>query len=83
MGRQVWDASQRRDHTSARRYFDQAIVAARTIRNPAAEGLALYSSTQFGRMAGSCYLFLSDPGRAVVLLEDTAAQLGTALDPWP
>ena len=150
MGQLVWDASQRRDHASARRYFDQAIEAARAIRNPAAEGLALlrttmialygerdpraglalatrtaetiagtsdvltglailhraeayamlgdhatcermlataetalrrvggtdvaielYSSSQFGRMAGSCYLFLADPVRAVVILEDT------------
>jgi hypothetical protein len=155
MGQLVWDASQRRDHASARLYFDQAIEAARTIRNSAAEGLALlrktmialygerdphtglalatrtaettahasdvltglailhaaevhamlgdlaaceqtlatadtalgridnmdvaielYSATQFGRMAGSCYLFLEDPGRAAVVLEDTAARLG-------
>jgi hypothetical protein len=41
MGQLVWDASQRRDHASARLYFDQAIGAARNIRNPATEGLAL------------------------------------------
>src|SRR5450756_361456 len=155
MGQLVWDASQRRDHASARLYFDQAIEAACNIRDRAAEGLALlrkamialygerdpqrglalatrtaettkhasdvlaglailhaaeahamlgdrstceqtlaaadtalgcigdmdvaielYSATQFGRMAGSCYLFLEDPGRAVVLLKDTAARLG-------
>ena len=35
-----------------------------------------YSSSQFGRMAGSCYLFLADPVRAVVILEDATAQLG-------
>ena len=154
MGQLVWDASQRRDHTSARLYFDQAIEAARDVRDPAAEGLALlrkamialygerdprqglalavrtaettkqtsdvltglailhaaeahamlgdlsmceqmlmtaettlsridsmdaaielYSGTQFGRMAGSCYLFLEDNGRAIGLLEDTAAHL--------
>jgi transcriptional regulator with XRE-family HTH domain len=109
MGQLVWDASQRRDHASARLYFDQAIDAARNVRDPAAEGLAvlrkamialygeqqtlttaettlgrigsmdaaieLYSATQFGRMAGSCYLFLADNGRAVGLLEDTAAGL--------
>jgi transcriptional regulator with XRE-family HTH domain len=155
MGQLVWDASQRRDHASARLYLDQAIEAARTIRDPAAEGLALlrkamialygerdpaeglvlaaraaettkgtsevlaglavlhaaeahamlgdlaaceaalttaeatlgrigtmdaaielYSSTQFGRMAGSCYLSLQDNSRAAELLEDTAARLG-------
>ncbi len=154
MGQLVWDASQRRDHTSARMYLDQAIAAARQIRDPAAEGLALlrkamialygerdpqeglalaeqteattsqvsdvltglailhaaeahamlgdpaaceqalaaadtrlgcvgeldtaielYSVTQFGRMAGSCYLFLKDTPRAQGWLEDTAAAL--------
>lgn len=155
MGQLVWDASQRRDHDSARLYFDQAVVAARHIRDPVAEGLALlrktmialygerdpisglalaqrtaettrttsdvltglailhaaeaqgmlgerraceqalaiaettftriddmdrafelYSATQFGRMAGSCYLSLADTGRAVALLKDAAAALG-------
>ena len=41
MGQLVWDASQRRDHASARLYLDQAIDAARQVRDPAAEGLAL------------------------------------------
>lgn len=154
MGQLVWDASQRRDHASARMYLDQAIDAARQVRDPAAEGLALlrkamialygerdpreglalaeltaettgkvsdvltglamlhaaeahamlgdlascedalaaadsrfgrvgeldraielYSVTQFGRMAGSCYLFLEDTKRAQGLLETTAAAL--------
>ena len=35
----------------------------------------LYSVTQFGRMAGSCYLFLEDTRRAQGLLEETAASL--------
>ncbi len=152
MGQLVWDASQRRDHASARMYLDQAIDAARQVRHPAAEGLALlrkamialygernpreglalaeqtaettsrvsdvltglailhaaeahamlgelapceqaltaadtrfgrvgeldaaielYSATQFGRMAGSCYLFLEDTRRAQGLLEAAAA----------
>ena len=154
MGQLVWDASQRRDHASARLYLDQAIDAARQVRDPAAEGLALlrkamialygernpreglalaeqtaettsqvsdvltglailhaaeahamlgelasceealaaadtrfgrvgeldaaielYSVTQFGRMAGSCYLFLEDTRRAQGLLEATAVAL--------
>ncbi len=152
MGQLVWDASQRRDHASARLYFDQAIGAARNIRDSAAEGQALlrmamialygerdprgglllaeqaaettgeasnvvtslailhaaeahamlgnrsaceqalatadttlghmddmdtaigmHSTTQLGRMSGSCYLFLEDIKRAIPLLEDTAA----------
>jgi transcriptional regulator with XRE-family HTH domain len=155
MGQLVWDASQRRDHGSARQYLNQAVAAARQVRDPATEGLALlrtamialygegdprtglalaeqtaettkhvsdvltglarlhaaeahamlgergrcesalasadasftqvndmdsafelYSTTQFGRMAGSCYLSLADTRRAVSLLEDTAAALG-------
>ena len=154
MGQLVWDASQRRDHASARMYLDQAIDAARQVRDPAAEGLALlrkamialygerdpreglvlaeltaettskvsdvltglailhaaeahamlgeltsceealaaaesrfgrvgeldraielYSVTQFGRMAGSCYLALDDTKRAQGLLETTATAL--------
>ena len=154
MGQLVWDASQRRDHTSARMYLNQAIEAARQVRDPATGGLALlrkamialygernpqegltlakqtaktaghvsdvlaglatlhaaeahamlgdlapceaalavadgqlgrvdetdvavqlYSVTQFGRMAGSCYLFLEDTRRAQGLLEETAASL--------
>jgi transcriptional regulator with XRE-family HTH domain len=35
----------------------------------------LFSSSQFGRMAGSCYLFLQEHRRAQALLEDTARAL--------
>ncbi|MCK2245458.1 MULTISPECIES: helix-turn-helix domain-containing protein [unclassified Crossiella] len=41
MGQLVWDASQRRDHGSARTYFDQAIAAAQRLGDPVAEGHAL------------------------------------------
>jgi len=41
MGQLVWDASQRRDHASARAHYDQAIAAARQVGDPAAEGHAL------------------------------------------
>ncbi|MEY9210825.1 hypothetical protein [Thermobifida halotolerans] len=41
MGQLVWDASQRRDHATARTYFDQAIQAARQLRDSSTEGLAL------------------------------------------
>jgi len=40
MGQLVWDASQRRDHTTAVRYFDQAIAAARQVRDVVAEANA-------------------------------------------
>lgn len=41
MGQLVWDASQRRDHASARLYFDQAIGAARIVHDSTAEGQAM------------------------------------------
>jgi transcriptional regulator with XRE-family HTH domain len=41
MGQLVWDASQRRDHTNARAFFDDAIDAAREVGNTATEGHAL------------------------------------------
>ncbi len=36
-----------------------------------------FSPTQFGRLAGSCYLFLGDPARAQRYLEETASSLHT------
>jgi transcriptional regulator with XRE-family HTH domain len=154
MGQLVWDASQRRDHRGAHVYYDQAIGAARQVRDPAAEGLALlrksfvvlygekdpqaglrltmqtvettknvsqvltglaqlhqaeahamcgnqrdcdgalataessfgkitgddaafkiFSPSQPGRLAGSCYLFLGQAGQAARTLEVTARQL--------
>jgi len=155
MGQLVWDASQRRDHASARTYLDQAIDAARECGYLALEGLALlrksmialygeanpenglaiaseaadtakrasavlgglatlhaaeayamrgeatscekalhdadrqlgcvstadaaiglFSPGLYGRMAGSCYLFLGDAKRARTHLDATAAALG-------
>lgn len=154
MGQLVWDASQRRDHMSARVYLDRAVVAAGRCGYRALEGLALlrksmvalygeknpaeglkvalqaadvsahasgvltglamlhvaeshamlgdvtsceqalraaeaqfgqlsttdtaislFSPSLFGRMAGSCYLFLDDARRAKVYLDETAAVL--------
>jgi hypothetical protein len=151
----VWDASQRRDHASARAYLDGAIDAARQCGYQALEGLALlrasmialygeknpvdgqalalqaaetagrasavigglailhaaeacamlgqgrscekalgdaegqlgrvadtdtaivlYSPGLVGRMAGSCFLSLNDPRRALALLQESAAALG-------
>jgi hypothetical protein len=40
MGQLVWDASQRRDHAAAVRYFDQAITAAQQMRDVVAEAHA-------------------------------------------
>jgi transcriptional regulator with XRE-family HTH domain len=160
MGQLVWDASQRRDHATARVYFGQAVEAARQVHDPTAEGLALlrtcfvalygeknardglslavrteetvkqtsqvltglavlhaaealamlgqqhdceralsraethfgqiattdaaldlFSPTQQGRLAGSCYLFLHDPKRAQPILERTAEALGDRSKP--
>lgn len=151
MGQLVWDASQRRDHTTARVFFDRAIAAAGRCGHATLEGLAwlrksmvalygekepaqgmamalqaadvskrvsnvltgmamlhvaesyamlgevtpceralqdaesqfgrlssadaaasLFSPSLFGRMAGSCYLFLDDARRARRFLDQTA-----------
>ncbi|MFD8966657.1 transcriptional regulator [Streptomyces sp. NPDC059568] len=45
MGQLVWDASGRTDHATARIYFTQAEAAARELRDPVAEGLALLRTT--------------------------------------
>lgn len=41
MGQLIWDASQRRDHVSARAYYEQGLEVARHLRDPATEGHAL------------------------------------------
>lgn len=65
MGQLVWDASQRRDHATARGYFAQAITAARQVRARAAEGLALLR-TSFVAMYGE-----KDPKAGLVLTMQT------------
>src|SRR5579859_2786187 len=42
----------------------------------------LFSPSQFGRMAGSCYLFLEEHRRARSLLEDTARDLHDQSKPY-
>ncbi|MFF0381403.1 helix-turn-helix transcriptional regulator [Streptomyces sp. NPDC004286] len=41
MGQLIWDASQRRDHVSARAYYEQSLEVARHLRDPPTEGHAL------------------------------------------
>jgi transcriptional regulator with XRE-family HTH domain len=41
LGQLVWDASQRRDHATANRYFDRSIAAASESGDPVAEGRTL------------------------------------------
>jgi len=55
---------------------EQALAAADTRFGRVGDldaAIELYSATQFGRMAGSCYLFLDDTRRAQALLEQAAA----------
>jgi hypothetical protein len=42
---------------------------------PADPALAMFSPTQHGRLAGSCFLFLGNPKRAQPILESTASAL--------
>jgi hypothetical protein len=58
---------------------EQALAAADTRFGRVGEldaAIELYSAAQFGRMAGSCYLFLRDTRRAQALLEQAAASHG-------
>ncbi|WP_030547080.1 helix-turn-helix transcriptional regulator [Streptomyces albus] len=41
MGQLVWDASQRRDHLTAKSFYGQSAAVARLLRDPVLEGLAL------------------------------------------
>ncbi|MEW2498488.1 helix-turn-helix transcriptional regulator [Streptomyces nodosus] len=41
MGQLVWDASQRRDHATARGYYDESVQVARRLRDQTLEGRAL------------------------------------------
>ncbi|MFF2657311.1 helix-turn-helix domain-containing protein [Kitasatospora sp. NPDC058032] len=45
MGKLVWDASQRRDHGGARKYYSQAAAIARRLQDPALESHALLRSS--------------------------------------
>ncbi|MFI9787394.1 helix-turn-helix transcriptional regulator [Kitasatospora sp. NPDC051984] len=45
MGKLVWDASQRRDHGGARKYYSQAAALARSVQDPALESHALLRSS--------------------------------------
>ncbi|MEK8173105.1 hypothetical protein NKH77_41310 [Streptomyces sp. M19] len=67
MGQLVWDASGRRDHATARAYFTQAEVAARELRDPVAEGLALLRTT-FVALYGE-----KDPRAGLELAKHTAS----------
>lgn len=42
---------------------------------PGDPAIDLYSDAQFGRMAGSCYLFLGDPAQAASVLEQATLEL--------
>jgi transcriptional regulator with XRE-family HTH domain len=66
MGQLVWDASQRRDHATARAYFSQAIEAAQQLGDPTAEGLA-FLRTSFVALYGE-----KDPHAGLTLAMRTA-----------
>jgi len=76
VGQLVWDASQRRDHQTAERYFDQAIIAARQVRDVVGEAyaelrksyVALYGTNepQLGLARAQRATDVSSPGSAVI-----------------
>jgi transcriptional regulator with XRE-family HTH domain len=60
------------------RHCEQALSRAKAQFGQIADddtAIELYSPTQFGRLAGSCYLFLNDARRAQPILEETASAL--------
>src|ERR1700722_1140914 len=77
MGQLVWDGAQRRDHGSARLYLDQAIGAARQVRDPAAEGLALL------RKAMVALYGERDPRAGLALAEQAAQAARPVSDALP
>ena len=72
MGQLVWDASQRRDHATARAYFGQAVSAAQSRQDRAAEGLALLR-TSMVTLYGP-----KDPRAGLAACENTMGVAATA-----
>jgi transcriptional regulator with XRE-family HTH domain len=72
MGQLVWDASQRRDQTTALAYYDQAVTAARSRGDQAAEALALL------RMSMVALYGQKDPRAGLEACEHTAAVAAAA-----
>ncbi|RAS58999.1 DNA-binding XRE family transcriptional regulator [Lentzea atacamensis] len=66
MGQFVWDASQRRDHDTAREHFTTAAEAARGINDPVLEAVALLR-TSYVELYGT-----EDPAEGLVLTERAA-----------
>jgi transcriptional regulator with XRE-family HTH domain len=72
MGQLVWDASQRRDQATALAYYDQAVTAARSRGDRAAEGLALL------RMSMVALYGHKDARAGLAACQRTAKVAGTA-----
>ena len=72
MGQLVWDASQRRDQATALAYYDQAVTAARSRGDRAAEGLALL------RMSMVALYGHKDARAGLAACQRTAEVAGTA-----
>jgi transcriptional regulator with XRE-family HTH domain len=72
MGQLVWDASQRRDHATARAYYDRAIDAAGQVRDGASEGRALLRKS-FVALYGE-----RDPEAGLVVARQTVHTAGTS-----
>ena len=72
MGQLVWDASQRRDQPTALAYYEQAVTAARSRGDRAAEGLALL------RVSMVALYGHKDPRAGLAACQRTAEIAGTA-----
>ncbi|MFD5114774.1 MULTISPECIES: helix-turn-helix domain-containing protein [unclassified Streptomyces] len=74
MGQLVWDVSQRRDHQAPLSYFDEAVSAARHIRDPSIESYATL------RMSFVALYGEKNPDRGV-LLAQRAAEVAKSASP--
>ncbi|WP_194924146.1 helix-turn-helix transcriptional regulator [Catenulispora pinisilvae] len=74
MGQLVWDVSQRRDHDGPIKYFDQAVNAARQVRDPLTESYAVLRKS-FVALYGE-----KDPAKGLALA-DEAAEVASLCSP--
>lgn len=66
MGQLVWDASQRRDHAAPINYLDEAVTAARQVRDPCTEAYATLRKS-FVALYGE-----KEPGKGLTLAQEAA-----------
>ncbi|WP_091105993.1 helix-turn-helix domain-containing protein [Nonomuraea pusilla] len=72
MGQLIWDASSRHDHRAPQSYFDDAVSAARHVRDPFAEAYAVLRKSYLALYGAN------DPAEGVALAQQAAEVAGLA-----